>query len=576
MMNFGQPFFDTIMTHSGKTALLTTLLLLSLVSSCSRIAENNSNSKNHTQKLIDIYGVSRWYSLLSKGMYDSVAFLTEKYFSRSSSLNDSTGMLYSGLILSQSLIMLEELDSAKLYIDIISKPASKSEDPQIGIAYNTLMGTYLLKTDLDYSDAMNFYLKGLEYAVESKDTINAVSLLSNIVNIYYIRSDAKGLLYADEAYNLAKDKGDLYFLCMARLQQSQMYYLNGQTDKSDSCASEAEDLAKTYTFNSLLSSILLQKADNATKRRNDTLADKLYKETLEYIRYSEPATATIAYYNYGRYLENNGLLSDAIRKYQKGLEISEANGNVEYREKLTKKLLNAALTTGDRDNIAYYSKKYLSFIDSLSVFSKEQEFNRLMSERQELEHELELSNKEIELLQTRKAALTAVFIIIIVIAISLMLLLMWRKERRTSRLLFDQHQQYLRRYEAEKNKAERNNNATFSVIENLMNGRQIWRQKDLSLESIADAAGTNRTYVSSAINTCTGMTVSAYINSYRIKEAIRLMSSRGKAALVKSIADECGFNSTTSFARAFQKETGCSPTAYMSGLKSLDSRQHNS
>ena len=52
----------------------------------------------------------------------------------------------------------------------------------------------------------------------------------------------------------------------------------------------------------------------------------------------------------------------------------------------------------------------------------------------------------------------------------------------------------------------------------------------------------NRTYLSRAINNCSGKNFNVYINEFRIKEAIKLMSADDKKFSLEGFAFETGFN----------------------------------
>ncbi|MEI6898492.1 MAG: AraC family transcriptional regulator [Bacteroidota bacterium] len=61
----------------------------------------------------------------------------------------------------------------------------------------------------------------------------------------------------------------------------------------------------------------------------------------------------------------------------------------------------------------------------------------------------------------------------------------------------------------------------------------------------------------------TGLNFSAFVNHYRVKEALRLLSEpERKNYKVEAIAKECGFGSKASFYKAFSDITGSKPTEY--------------
>ena len=57
-----------------------------------------------------------------------------------------------------------------------------------------------------------------------------------------------------------------------------------------------------------------------------------------------------------------------------------------------------------------------------------------------------------------------------------------------------------------------------------------------------------------------GCTPHEYLLQYRLRQAKRLLLSSDST--VEQIAEDCGFNSASHFARAFRQETNISPTAF--------------
>lgn len=101
-------------------------------------------------------------------------------------------------------------------------------------------------------------------------------------------------------------------------------------------------------------------------------------------------------------------------------------------------------------------------------------------------------------------------------------------------------------------------------LEQLMTNNKLYLDKDISLGKIADLLGTNRSYLSKAINSAYNVNFATYINDMRIKEAIHLISSGELQHLnMEGIAEKCGFSNRVSFTKAFQKFTGVSPSFFI-------------
>lgn len=104
-------------------------------------------------------------------------------------------------------------------------------------------------------------------------------------------------------------------------------------------------------------------------------------------------------------------------------------------------------------------------------------------------------------------------------------------------------------------------------IEQLMYEKRLFTNSDLSLSTLATELGLDRRHVSNAINVCTNKNFFSYLNEYRVKEAIRLLSNADKLNLtIDSIAFDSGFNDRRTFHRVFKQFTGLTPGAFKESL----------
>ena len=100
-------------------------------------------------------------------------------------------------------------------------------------------------------------------------------------------------------------------------------------------------------------------------------------------------------------------------------------------------------------------------------------------------------------------------------------------------------------------------------IEWQINERQLFRTKGLTIAELAEAVGSNRTYVSLCINNFTGSSFSEYVNKARVNYVLELMAGDQQLTLTE-LADQAGFSERTSFYRSFKKVVGVSPGTYFS------------
>lgn len=98
--------------------------------------------------------------------------------------------------------------------------------------------------------------------------------------------------------------------------------------------------------------------------------------------------------------------------------------------------------------------------------------------------------------------------------------------------------------------------------EKLVEGEELYLQPDLTLDDLAKRLNTNRTYLSSYFSNVIRKTFYDYINELRItQKSIPLMKSCPGNTL-EQIAQASGFNSLSTFRRAFKKITGDTPSIY--------------
>ena len=92
---------------------------------------------------------------------------------------------------------------------------------------------------------------------------------------------------------------------------------------------------------------------------------------------------------------------------------------------------------------------------------------------------------------------------------------------------------------------------------------KLYKDAECSIDLLAKKLEAKRHYISNAINRCTNKSLSTYVNEYRIKEAIQLLSKNdADAPTIDAIAFDIGFNDRHIFYRVFKKITGVSPTEF--------------
>ena len=101
---------------------------------------------------------------------------------------------------------------------------------------------------------------------------------------------------------------------------------------------------------------------------------------------------------------------------------------------------------------------------------------------------------------------------------------------------------------------------------------KIYTHKDLKLSEVAASLNTNRTYISTLINTEYDCSFSTFVNQYRVEEAKELLLCKENSNFsLDHIATLSGFGSLHSFIRVFKEITGTTPGRFRETAKNSQS-----
>ena len=99
-----------------------------------------------------------------------------------------------------------------------------------------------------------------------------------------------------------------------------------------------------------------------------------------------------------------------------------------------------------------------------------------------------------------------------------------------------------------------------TALEAAMQGRNLYRDPELSLDRLARKLVIPARRISGAVNRVRGMNVSQYVNEHRVRDACRRLAETDDP--VTQIMFEAGFQTKSNFNREFLRVTGKSPSAW--------------
>ncbi|MBC8619574.1 AraC family transcriptional regulator [Parabacteroides faecis] len=266
--------------------------------------------------------------------------------------------------------------------------------------------------------------------------------------------------------------------------------------------------------------------------------------------------------------------------YQKNGDYQQAGKSFALVEPLMKKAINnPAQQEIQVKALARYSsfcratKQYKKAVDLLiyrdsiqqiiTKAEKERDDKNLIDRLQisDLIHKLEM--QKVELMDTQRLLVAFGTCIILFIALMGTVYHIYRQRKKRVAILIEQEKEEQRRQTSvspENAKPLSQQEILFRTAQKKVKSGKLYLDKEISLDSLAKILDTNRTYLSSCINTCSGKNFNQWINDFRIDYLLERIHSGQKLSV---LAEKAGFVSTDSFYRNFKRKTNLTPNEYL-------------
>lgn len=461
----------------------------------------------------------------------------------------------------------------------------EKDDTILCVVYNGL-GLFATNIRQDYYQALAYYFKGIDSAKRIHQDNMYTILLSNIVGIYYLQKDVTGLKYAQEVYDLGHRKNEPFLTFMGATTLAAMYSLKGDYVKGFDYIHETEQLMNRYGFKDQ-GSVYNIYGYLWLKKNDLRKAAAYFNKALSYAAQSQVSSVVDAYRGLAEVHAGSGDYTAAINVLHKALDLSYKENNGLFRGDMLNRLSAFYEKTGDLKHALEYYKLYNRENNRLFDAARERAVNEMRAKYDVVRQESELRKNRLELLEKdRNLQLTLAGLVFIGFLSGLMFYL-FRKKNKLYRVIVKQHQAAIREEEqlrenlkeleerlqastqqteprkySSSSLSEERKRELFRQLEHLFRDESLYKDNMLTKKKVADLLNSNQTYLSQIINEQTGQTFTQYINGYRIKEAVRLLSDAGCDTPLKAISADLGFNSMTTFYNLFRSEIGMTPAQY--------------
>lgn len=248
--------------------------------------------------------------------------------------------------------------------------------------------------------------------------------------------------------------------------------------------------------------------------------------------------------------------------FKSAKELADHSGYAMELIPILKKLSNCEEKKGNNSMALKYMKEYDSLRTALNTTDVlSEEFAQLAESylKESEQHRKELQASRINSLNKQRIYLLLICLLITVF--SVILFFKHSKLKQRSAILLAKQ---IDEVKTQKKIISSDENLILG-LEEIVVIKKGFRNKDITLDSLSKQLGTNRTYLSSAINTHYGIHFKKWVNELRIKEAIVLLTDPAQEIYsIESIADQVGFASISSFNDNFKKVTGFTPSSFRS------------
>lgn len=517
----------------------------------------------------DKEALSYLYALfISSGEFQAAIDFGQEWLKKWESKADDITLLINYANMAQCFVAIDNIDMALHYLNLSSELLNRAakEDTEFYYResfykiYNSY-GVYYVNVEMNYHKAIDYFFKGFEKAEKYNDIRQYTTFGCNLVMTYFLRNDPAGLSYALQLYQYGKSNNNAHITFCGSHISATMYYLMGEyktaldyIDQARLLNDESYDPVGFYT---MYANILMANGYNK-------MAEPYYLQSIK-IGNSAPSTSTTyAYLSYGEYLLKNNDIPNAIDVLTKGLQIAWQKQNTVFRYRFFQNLSLAYQKTGYPEKALEYYIRFHEESDSIFSLERERSINELRIQYEAAKKEKEIEQgQRIVAQQTRKLQ-TVVFILIIITVITATIFILYQHKNKLYIQLLRQHKKSLADSNSspENRKLEQKLEEIYGQLEQIMKQEQIYREKDLTVERVAKMLDTNRTYLSKAINEKTGLSFNYYVNSYRIDEAVKVLSDPNNDIAIKTLSYDLGFNSISTFYKLFTDVLGVTPSQF--------------
>jgi len=456
-----------------------------------------------------------------------------------------------------------QFDSALVYAD-------KFENDTLLMQIHNGYGIYEADTRINPALAQRHFFKSLEYAVKIGDGFRQALVECNLAEIAYIRQDSAGIKYARSCYEWGCANDNPQMMFSGAYQCANLYRMTGDNERAMQNVIIADEVLQKYGHQDGESALCrLRGAISFDMGRLDE-AELWLDKALAATDRAQASTLPEIYLCYARICAQRGdiLRSDAM--IHKGLRACDSLSTKSSLAELYDLKSRNRESAGDFRGALEAYKLYKSQCDSIYDVQERQSINELRVQYDTDKREREAALSRLMLANERNRSAVLVVSLCSVLAILIILMWYYQKLRRLYKKIVIQHREEMGCSKPTVALPGEKADVIYDNLCRLMEEEKIYTDCNLTRDKVAEMLGTNRTYLTQIIKERTGKSYPQFVNGYRIRHAVRVLSDAGSVDYpLKALCADSGFSSLTTFYKTFQNEVGMTPSMYKNISKGI-------
>lgn len=507
--------------------------------------------------------------------------------------NEAYACFYNGL----AMMFLGDVDKSQQLLDHAEDIAARIDNDSVrALVYNS-KGIYHALVKNNTFVAQQYFFRSLQLASQVEYTDLQYRVRSNLLTLSHSTGGDFDLENAQKVYDHGVKTGNNEHISLGSYHLATYYFEHKDIPSAEKYIKIALETYRRHSYQDIASVYSLY-AKVETSRNNLARAEELAHQAIAMAQeHNQQSLEVDARITCAEVLEKCHNYSAAINMVKSAMDCAQEIEMTSKTVACNEIMARCHIRLGNKDEAMMHLQQANRLLNEQSLLNVQR-----VSYEQQVLHEMEQKEMDAKIKQQQIASqrifLIMMGIVMVVLSSLLVVIIITYRRRKTLyKKIVEQNTKAIAKQERmqehihtlvkenqrlktlsdeqQESTAEKEQQPTAPLMDDdkmdslydklchLMDNERLYTEPQLTREKMAERLGTNRTYLTRVIKEKTGMSYLQYVNSYRINEALKILSDRDKVNYpLKQIWADLGFSSPSTFFKVFQQTVGITPTIY--------------